>query len=222
MAQMNRSEGNQGQDMVARMFDPFRILQAFAPWQTTEQQRAVGPSTEAFVPVLDVREQQDRYVIAADLPGVRQDEVEVTAVDDRITISGRRKEDRPKNSSFRLCERPAGEFSRTITLPPNTDSGRVEAELKDGVLKLEVPKRPEAQRRRIDIGGAKAGPESGSEQSGSEQSGGEKSGSEESGEEPGRETGQRASAGTGGRRRRAAAQIEEQSSKLRRRVGGNR
>jgi len=168
------------------------------------------------VPVLDVREQQDRYVIAADLPGVRQDEVEVTAVDDRITISGRRKEDRPKNSSFRLCERPAGEFSRTITLPPNTDSGRVEAELKDGVLKLEVPKRPEAQRRRIDIGGAKAGPESGNEEAGNEEAGGQ----EAAGEESGSETGQRASAGTGGRRRRATARVKEQASKLRRRVGG--
>jgi HSP20 family protein len=172
MAQLNRSEGNQGLDVVTRMFDPFGIMQGLVPWQAGDVERGVKPSTKVFLPDFDVRQEKNRYVIAADLPGVHQEDLAVTAVGDRVTIRGRRHEDRPDDGKYDVCERAAGTFTRTITLHADADAEHVHAELKDGVLTLEVPKRREAQPRKIEISVKETSSAQGSDAGGEQEAGG--------------------------------------------------
>jgi len=89
---------------------------------------------------------------------VRDEDLDVTVTGDRITISGRREEESvSEGESYYVWERPAGSFSRSFTLPDGCDADHVEAELRNGVLTLKVPKRPEVKPRKVEIAGMKGG-----------------------------------------------------------------
>ena len=93
-----------------------------------------------LAPAVDVVEQDDKFEVYADLPGVKQEDVDVQVEKDVLTIRGERK-----------GERLAGAFSRVFTLPKHIDVEKIAASLKDGVLTLTLPKRPEAQPRQIKV-----------------------------------------------------------------------
>lgn len=139
---------------VFGMWDPLRSARDLLPWDPFSQldlmPRAEAPT---FVPDLDVADTPQEYVIRADLPGVKEQDIEVSVMGNRITISGRR-EPEPASDGVRyfLFERPAGSFSRSIVLPEDCDVSQTRAELSNGVLTLTVPKRPEAHPRRITLG----------------------------------------------------------------------
>jgi HSP20 family protein len=112
----------------------------------------VGQNLE-FVPRFDVKETQDAYVINADLPGVKDEELNVSLNGNRLTISGTREEEhREEGESYYAMERSHGSFGRTFTMPDGVDAESVTADLKQGVLTVRVPKKPEAQPKRIAIG----------------------------------------------------------------------
>lgn len=114
----------------------------------------LGMGPLAFVPSFDVKETNDAYIISADLPGVKEEDLEVSLTENRLTVSGRREEERrEENDRYYAAERSYGAFSRSFTLPPGADPDNVRAEFKDGVLRVTIGKRPEVQPRRISLTG---------------------------------------------------------------------
>ncbi len=97
-----------------------------------------------FTPAVDVVEDDQKFELYADLPGVAQADLDIQVDKDVLTIKGERKLDRKG-------ERVAGAFSRAFTLPKHVDVEKIAASLKDGVLTVTLPKRPEAQPRQIKI-----------------------------------------------------------------------
>jgi HSP20 family protein len=127
-------------------FDPFvemsPMLQQFAE-----------PGT--FVPQFEVRETPDAFVFKADLPGVDEEDLEISITGNRLTVSGRREaEDQQQTDRYFAVERMYGTFTRSFTLPEGIDPDRVEADLSDGVLTLKIPKQPQNQPKKISLKGA--------------------------------------------------------------------
>jgi HSP20 family protein len=122
-------------------WDPYRDVEA-----------ALGADYRAFAPTFDVKETKEAYVFRADLPGVKDEDLEISLTGNRLTVSGHREEEkREQSETYYATERAYGSFSRTFTLPDGTDAEHVAAELKNGVLLLTVPKKPEVQPRKITI-----------------------------------------------------------------------
>lgn len=107
------------------------------------------PARVAFP--MDVKDGEDAYELAALLPGVTAEDVNIQIVNDVLTIQGEMKADVDENETYLMRERPAGKFSRGIRLPEAVDSTKVEASLKDGVLTLRIPKAEEAKPKTIKV-----------------------------------------------------------------------
>jgi HSP20 family protein len=124
--------------------DPFRQM---APFWPGEEQPA------RFTPDFEVRETKEGFVFTADVPGMKEKDLEINMTGNRLTISGMREaEGGEKTDTYYACERSYGSFSRTFTLPEGTDSdNHSRAELKEGVLTLLLGKKPELQPRRIEV-----------------------------------------------------------------------
>jgi HSP20 family protein len=107
----------------------------------------------AFVPRFDVKETKDAYILRADLPGIPEENVEISVVGNRLTVSGQReREADQQGDAYLASERCYGAFARSFILPDAADAGNIKAEMKDGVLTITLPKRPEAQPRKITLG----------------------------------------------------------------------
>lgn len=104
----------------------------------------------AWSPPVDIEEEDDAFVIEAEVPGVKKNDVNIDLVGRELTISGEIKE-RERKGVLRRKTRRVGQFEYRVILPDEVDGDRVEAKLKDGVLSLRVPKAERAQRRRIEI-----------------------------------------------------------------------
>jgi HSP20 family protein len=156
MANIIRRENND----VARptssdyRWDPFRMMDALFRWDPFRSDTSLFAPGSDFSPRFDVKETKSAYVIKADLPGMKEDDLNVSVTGHQLTISGRREhESRDEGDQYFTVERSAGSFARTFSLPDVVDSEAVRADLKNGVLTLEIPKRPEAQPRKVNIGG---------------------------------------------------------------------
>jgi HSP20 family protein len=106
---------------------------------------------EVFRPAVDVVEDAEKISISVDLPGVAQSGLELRIDKDVLTLKGARKLERLENEHYRRYERSAGAFERSFRLPPTVNAEKIEAAMKDGVLTLTLPKKPEAQPRQIKI-----------------------------------------------------------------------
>jgi HSP20 family protein len=107
---------------------------------------------QGFLPAVDVRETEDRVVLEAELPGVNPKDVEIQVEGDCLLIRGERKHEKDeKTKSYHRLERAHGRFERRFTLPEGTNSEKVEATYKNGVLTVEVPKKEEARPRTIQV-----------------------------------------------------------------------
>jgi HSP20 family protein len=125
---------------------PFRLMDELLR-STGNGNRLTG-----FTPPLDVHETEDEYVVKADLPGVKSEDVNIEVNDSVLSISGSRVTD--ETGAAQLVERPYGNFARTLTLPQGVNSDSIEAGYQDGVLELRIPK-PAAQKpKKITIRGA--------------------------------------------------------------------
>jgi HSP20 family protein len=114
---------------------------------------AFGTATNnrTFSPAIDVRASDTEVLFVCDVPGVKQEELDVTLANHVLTIKGTRKFDSNENEQVMLG-RPYGAFSRACTLPDSLDEDKLSAELADGVLTVRIPKLPQAQPRKIQIG----------------------------------------------------------------------
>jgi HSP20 family protein len=107
-----------------------------------------------FAPDFEVRETQDGLVFVADLPGVKEENVEITVVGNRLRINGRREfEQENRGDTWYAAERAYGTFNRTFILPEGIQTENVDANLENGVLTIRVPKAAQSQPRRISLGG---------------------------------------------------------------------
>lgn len=108
--------------------------------------------TRGWVPLVDVVEAVDAYVIKAELPEVDRKDITVKVEDGVLTIAGERKaEETSEENRVHRTERSYGKFVRTFRVPKNADVSKVGAEYKDGVLRVSVPKVAEAKPKSIDI-----------------------------------------------------------------------
>lgn len=105
---------------------------------------------QPWTPSVDIEETDDAYILEAELPGVRERDIDIEVVGNELTISGEIKE-RERAGRLRRRTRRVGRFGYRVMLPENLDSGSIDARLNDGVLTVRVPKSQRAQRRRIDV-----------------------------------------------------------------------
>jgi HSP20 family protein len=141
---------------VRASLDPFRMLGDLLRWDPFgDFDRGAGLQAGAFAPSVDVRETPQSFVFKVDLPGVKEENVDITVTGNRLTISGQREEEkRDDNDRYHVYESSYGSFARTFTLPEGVDPDAVRADMKNGVLEVSVPKRPEVQPRKISVGQA--------------------------------------------------------------------
>lgn len=105
-----------------------------------------------WVPVVDVVEDEKEFLISADLPEVTKDNVRVTVDKGQLTLSGERKFEKDENGKkYHRVERAYGNFSRSFKLPENVDAEKVEADFKDGVLRIHLAKVEKPGPRQIEV-----------------------------------------------------------------------
>jgi HSP20 family protein len=105
-----------------------------------------------WAPRVNVEEQEDRFEITADVPGMKKEEIDIEVRDNVLTIKGERKlEKEEENTNYHICERSCGTFQRAFTLPENVTADDIEAEYADGILRLTVPKNEPEKPKEIRI-----------------------------------------------------------------------
>jgi HSP20 family protein len=108
--------------------------------------------TEEWAPAVDIKETKNDFVIHADLPGVKSDDIEVTAENGVLTITGKRESKKEEErDNYKRVERFSGSFMRRFTLPDSADLEKISAKTKDGVLELVIPKTEKNKPKRIDV-----------------------------------------------------------------------
>ena len=111
-------------------------------------------STSDWVPAVDIREEDQRYVIHADVPGVNPADIEIDMADGVLSIKGQRKsETEEEREGYKRMERVRGSFFRRFSLPDTVDADGVSAKDNDGVLEIVIPKQEKVQPRRIQVQG---------------------------------------------------------------------
>jgi HSP20 family protein len=109
-------------------------------------------SFAGWAPAVDVEETDEEYVIKADLPDVKKEDVKVELLDGALTIEGERQQEKEeKGKKFLRIERSYGTFLRTFTVPPDADETKIDAEFKEGLLKVHLPKSEKAKPKTIDV-----------------------------------------------------------------------
>jgi len=138
-------------------WDPLRVMDALLRWDPLRGE-AGGFGQGDFTPRFDIKDTKNAFVIKADLPGIKEEDLNVSLTGSQLTVSGKREEERREEGEHHyMVERSGGNFSRVFSLPEGVDADAVSADLKNGVLTLQIPKRPEAQPKRISIGRGEGG-----------------------------------------------------------------
>jgi HSP20 family protein len=109
-------------------------------------------ATSAWTPAVDIREEAERYLISADVPGVDPKDIDITMENGVLTIKGeRRSEAKSDSDGFRRVERAFGSFYRRFSLPDTADAEAISASSNQGVLEVSIPKKQALQPRRIEV-----------------------------------------------------------------------
>lgn len=112
-------------------------------------------SVGRWTPAVSVEETQDELILTAELPGMGSDDVDVELENNILTIRGEKQEERREedaNRRYHLWERSFGSFQRSFTLPRTVKAEEISAAFENGLLRVRMPKAPEARSRRIQIG----------------------------------------------------------------------
>jgi HSP20 family protein len=129
--------------------DPLHMIRELFNWTPL---RTLGAplAPPVFAPLFEVRETKDRYVFKADMPGVKEPDLEVNVTGNRLSIIGvRENEVYEETETIFFEERAFGSFTRQFVLPEGADIEHIQAALKDGVLTVVIPKLPEVKARKI-------------------------------------------------------------------------
>lgn len=132
------------QERINRMFDD--TMRALYPQEGEEFGRG------AWMPAVDIRETEDGYIVKADLPGLKKEDIQIDLKDSTLTLKGEKKfEEKVSKDNYIRTERAYGTFVRSFTLPHNVDAEKIKASYKDGVLELTLPKKEEAKPKQIKV-----------------------------------------------------------------------
>lgn len=113
-----------------------------------------GDLVGTWYPALDVAEQEKEYLVQAELPGMKADEVEISVLNNTLTISGAKTQEKEKSGrNWAHVERRYGTFRRSIQLPAGVEPDKVAAEFRDGVLTITLPKSEKSLPRKISVKG---------------------------------------------------------------------
>jgi HSP20 family protein len=111
-----------------------------------------GMSFSGWSPAVDVQETDQEYLIKADLPDVKKEDVKVELLDGTLTIEGERQQEKEeKGKTFHKIEREYGKFLRRFAMPSEVDASKVQADFKNGVLNVHLPKSATAKPKAIDV-----------------------------------------------------------------------
>lgn len=125
------------EDRLSRIFDS-------APLENVDQRE--------WMPSVDLHETEDAYILEADLPGMKKEDINLSITDGVVTLKGNRtREDWKQDQNTRRVERSYGAFQRSFRIPGGVDSGKVEAAFEQGVLKVKLPKPESTRPRQIDV-----------------------------------------------------------------------
>jgi HSP20 family protein len=139
------------------LWDPFSSLtdireQMNRLFDTSLRRYGRGEFDGVFAPAIEVVEVKDDFLVRAELPGLTKDDVSVTLQDNYLTINGEKKREvETKEANYHHSERLYGTFSRTVELPASVDAKKIEANFKDGVLRVRLPKSEEAKPKQIEV-----------------------------------------------------------------------
>jgi HSP20 family protein len=138
--------------------DMFRHTFGFRSAPSTHPLRPLGLSAVSLfgLPPADMKETEAAHILAVELPGLTRQDIDLTIDGDALVITGHKAEEtNDASATYRVSERRYGRFERSFPLPPDVDRKRIEAQFKDGVLKIMLPKNPAATppRARIEIKG---------------------------------------------------------------------
>lgn len=111
-----------------------------------------GTFSDKWAPAVDIKEEENRYLVKADLPGVASKDIDVTMENNTLTITGERKSEKEINEKgYHRVERSYGSFTRSFSFPQNADAEKITATNKDGVLEIIIPKKASTLPKKIQI-----------------------------------------------------------------------
>jgi HSP20 family protein len=143
------------QEEINQMFD-----RVFGRRETGER-REGGLAATAWAPSVDISERKDAFVVTAEVPGIKPEDIEVTLEDGLLTIKGeRRMEEESSDQQYHRVERRYGSFRRSITLPSQVQADAIDASYLEGVLRVVVPKAESAKPKKITVRPARPAVES--------------------------------------------------------------
>ena len=143
---------NGGDDLGLMPWRPIRDMQSrldqlFGRWPERE-----ALAVTQWAPLVDIAEDDKEYLVKAELPEVKKEDIKVCVEEGTLSITGeRRSEKEEKDKKYHRIERSYGNFLRSFTLPDAADSTKVNAEFKDGVLKVHLPKSEKAKPKSIEV-----------------------------------------------------------------------
>ena len=132
------------QDEMNRLFDRFFGREL---WDDDERMNQMN-----WVPVVDIKEDKDEFVVSAELPGMKKEDVHITFNNGNLAIEGeRKKEQEEKDANYHRVERSYGKFYRSFQLPSGIQANKILADFKDGILKITLPKSEEVKPKEIEV-----------------------------------------------------------------------
>jgi HSP20 family protein len=155
---MNGTRWNPWANLGSR--DAFRELEDVADRLSRALGRSLRPRNEGeeamtsaeWVPAVDVLETDSDYVIRAELPGIKKEDVKISVENGVLTIQGERKQEtQEKGYKFHRVERAYGVFTRSFTVPDSVEESKVKAEFKDGLLSVHLPKSEKVRPKQIEV-----------------------------------------------------------------------
>jgi HSP20 family protein len=141
--------------MTIVRYEPWALLSRFQRQldrSLSETAEDASSASVSWIPHVDIREEAERFVVVADLPGVEAKDISVTAEKGVLTVRGeRRSEKKSSADGYERVERATGTFLRRFTLPESAEAEAIKATHVNGVLEISIPKRPQEQPRRISV-----------------------------------------------------------------------
>jgi len=141
--------------MAITRYEPWGLLtqlQRELEWARDDMATEGASAIAEWAPAVDIKEESDKFVVHADLPGVKPEEIEVTTENGVLTIKGEKQtEARTEKEGYKRIERTHGSFYRRFGLPDTADFTAISAVAKDGVLVITIPKRDAVQSKKINV-----------------------------------------------------------------------
>ena len=136
--------------MTVVRYEPWALLNRLH--RQFDQTIEAAARDASWAPAVDIHEEAQRFIVRADLPGVKPADIEITADKGLLSLRGSRNfEQRDDDGHYSRVERVTGKFVRSFTLPENVQADAIKASFKDGVLELTIPKVAKPEPRRIEV-----------------------------------------------------------------------